>query len=134
VYRFDKEIDITAWLRLFHACSWNQTWTSHHAEVMVTHAYLIVTAWHDDEIVGTLTVLGDGLNYATIDDVVVHPDHRGQGIGRHLVCLAVERVGHLVPHLEAVPGTRPFYESLGFVVNHGHTAMYRPSLTTDGGP
>lgn len=125
-YRFDKEIAVEQWLHLYRACDWNREWTARNAEVMLGHAYLVVTAWLGDEIIGTLTVLSDGLNYATIDDVVVHPQHRGRGIGSQLVRLAVEQVGHLEPHLEAVPGTVPFYESMGFVPNRGHTGMFWP--------
>ena len=125
-YRLDKEVDLGTWLGLYHAAGWNREWTADNAAVMVAHAHLIITAWLGDEIVGTLTVLGDGLNYATIDDVVVRPDQRGHGIGSHLVRLAKDRVGHLEPHLEAVPGVAGFYEKLGFVPNTGHTAMYLP--------
>lgn len=134
VYSLDKAIDIGEWLRLYRACAWNQMWTSHNAQVMLAHAYLIVTAWRDGELVGTLTLLSDGVNYATIDDVVVHPEHRGQGIGRQLVRLAVEQAGHLEPHLEAVPGSTAFYERSGFVVNRGHTGMYWPRSATDDPP
>jgi ribosomal protein S18 acetylase RimI-like enzyme len=128
-YRTDKEIDVGAWLRLYNSCGWNRDWTSHNAEVMLAHAFLIITAWRGDEIVGTLTVLGDGLNYATIDDVVVHPDHRGHGIGTHLVRLAIERAGHLDIHLNAIPGVAAYYEKLGFVAERGTTGMYRPPAT-----
>ena len=126
-YRLDKDIDVEAWLRLYHSSGWNRDWTMRNAETMLRQAHLIITAWLGDEIVGTLTVLGDGLNYATIDDVVVHPARRGQGIGSRLMRLAIEEVGDLGPHLEAIPGVASFYEALGFVVNQGHTAMCWPA-------
>jgi hypothetical protein len=34
-------------------------------------------AWRDGEWVGTLTLFSDGVNYATIDDVVVNRGHTG---------------------------------------------------------
>lgn len=126
-FRLDKDFDVGAWLDLYLAADWNRDWTADNAAVMVAHAYLIITAWRGDEIVGTLTVLSDGLNFAIIDDVVVRPDNRRQGIGSQLIRLAAGRVGHLQPHLEAVPGIARFYEKLGFVANTGHTPMYLPS-------
>jgi GNAT superfamily N-acetyltransferase len=129
-YRLDKDIDVGAWLGLYHGSGWNRDWSTRNAESMLRHAHLIITAWLGDEIVGTLTVLGDGLNYATIDDVVVHAAHRGRGIGSRLMQTAIQQVGHLGPHLEAIPGVAPFYETLGFVVNDGHTPMHRPADTT----
>jgi GNAT superfamily N-acetyltransferase len=126
-YRLDRDFDVGTWLDLYRAAEWNRDWTADNAVVMLAHAYLIVTAWREDEIPGTLTVLSDGLNYAIIDDVVVRPDHRRQGIGSQLIRLAARRVGHLQPHLEAVPGSARFYGKLGFVANTGHTPMYLPS-------
>lgn len=125
-YRLDKDIDAEEWIRLYNSIGWNQDWTTCNAETMLRHAYLIITAWRGDEIVGTLTVLSDGMNYATIDDVVVHPSHQRQGVGSGLVRLAIDHVGHLGPHLEAIPGVTSFYEKLGFVANDGHTAMLWP--------
>lgn len=125
-YRLDRDIDIAAWLGLYHASDWNREWTVTNAQVMLVDAYLIVTAWSGTDMVGTLTVLSDGCNYATIDDVVVHPEHRRRGIGARLVGLAVERVAHLEPHLMAIPGVAPFYAKLGFVAEQGTTGMYWP--------
>ena len=83
--RFDKGLDLDVWLRLYHACDWNRDDSVHNPAVMRDHAYLIATAWKGESMVGTLTVLSDGLNYATIEDLVVHPEHRNQGIGALLM-------------------------------------------------
>jgi GNAT superfamily N-acetyltransferase len=124
-YRTDKAIDLAAWLALYHACSWNRDWTLANAEVMAAHAYLIETAWEDDAILGSATVLSDGLSYATIDDVVVLPTRRGQGIGSELMKVAVEALAHLPPgviKLRAIPGAEDFYRRLGFRES-GETVM-----------
>jgi hypothetical protein len=88
-----------AWLRFFHDCDWNRDWTVRNLEAVREHAYMIVTAWAGDEMVGTLTVLSDGMNYATIDDVVVGGGWR--------------RDPDLI-RLHAIPGVEAFYERLGF--------------------
>jgi len=77
-------------------------------------------------MVGTATVLSDGVNYATIDDVVVHPSHRRQSIGTKLMHAALDSVSTVdasVIKLNAIPGVEPFYEQLGFV-RSGETPMY----------
>ncbi len=73
----------------------------------------------DDGVVGMARAVGDGLQYAYIQDVIVHPDHDGNGIATALV-------KHLVELLHPAPGTEMFiglfasdeavgvYESLGF--------------------
>lgn len=68
-------------------------------------------------MIGTLTVLSDGLNYATIDDLVVRPQWRRQGIGSKLMQIALSNLKHIDPdliRLHSIPGVEPFYKQLGF--------------------
>lgn len=88
----------------------------------------------DGRLVGIARVLDDGGLYATVWDLLVHPDWRGRGIGTRLMELALEacRDRRLVA-LVATPMARPLYERLGFVTeSHAHAAMYlRPSVHHD---
>lgn len=80
-------------------------------------------------VVGMARAVGDGLQYAYIQDVIVHPDHSGEGIATVLV----ERLLEL---LRPIPGTelfiglfasdeaKPIYESLDFSTE-GATGMFR---------
>jgi ribosomal protein S18 acetylase RimI-like enzyme len=116
-FRFDKSFGIKGWLSLYEACGWYRTSTMADLRVIRRHAFLVVTAWRGKTIIGTLTVLSDGRNYATIDDLVVHPDFRGQRIGSELVRLALARLTYIDPgvvKLVSIPGVEPFYEHLGF--------------------
>jgi aralkylamine N-acetyltransferase len=83
------------------------------------------------ELIGVVRVLDDGGLYATVWDLLVHPDWRGRGIGTRLMGLALEgcRDRRLVA-LVSTPAARRLYERLGFVTeSHGHAAMYlRPSV------
>ncbi len=115
--RSDKDFDVSSWLDLYPACDWNRDWLVGNARVMLEHAHLVVTAWTGGALVGSLTVLSDGVNYATIDNVVVHPDCRRRGIGTGIVRHALERLDHLeggLIKLHAIPGVESFYAGLGF--------------------
>ena len=81
----------------------------------------------EGRIVGMARVISDGYSDAYIQDVVVLPSHRGRGIGRELIrrlteyCITrkIAWIG-----LVAEPGTREFYEELGY----GPLTGYQPML------
>ena len=57
----------------------------------------------------------DGIYYALIVDVVVHPEHQGKGIGRTIVTTLKDRlVGYNFVTLTAAPNKEGFYEKLGW--------------------
>lgn len=77
-------------------------------------------------IVGMGRVISDGVSDAYIQDVVVLETYRGRGIGREIIRRLTERcletrIGWI--GLIAEPGTRAFYESLGFHALAGHEPM-----------
>lgn len=71
------------------------------------------------DLVAAARVLTDYVYYATVFDVIVAADRRGEGFGEELMQAVVDH-----PDLQAVPGLSllcrrglvPFYESVGFEV------------------
>ena len=76
----------------------------------------VVTARVAGELVGLARTVGDGATIAYLQDVLVHPAHRRQGLGRRLVeeALADPTVRQQVLLTDDDPAQRAFYESLGF--------------------
>jgi len=77
-------------------------------------------------IVGMARVISDGFSDAYIQDVVVLPAYRRQGIGRELIRRLTEycvsrKIGWI--GLVAEPGTREFYEELGYGPLDGYQPM-----------
>jgi len=70
-----------------------------------------------DQLVGIARANTDGVLYAMIHDVVIAPDHRGQGHGKRLVKELVASLrarGVRSIQLMAAQGQAPFYLGLGF--------------------
>ena len=77
-------------------------------------------------LVGLCRLLDDGGLHAALWDVIVHPERRGEGIGRELVTMALERAAdRRLVALVSTPAAVGFFQSLGFQDgSHGHRGMY----------
>ena len=89
-----------------------------------------VTVERDGETVAMGRVVGDGVYYFYVQDVVVLPELQGQGIGDEVLRRLVARVDEIAPPkafigLFAAGESPRFYERHGFAVHQGMTGMFR---------
>jgi ribosomal protein S18 acetylase RimI-like enzyme len=76
---------------------------------------LSVGAWEQDRLVGFARAISDHHFHAYIDDVVVHPDHRRQGLATNLVDRLVAALRDVdAISLFCAEEHVPLYERLGF--------------------
>ena len=128
-YSSDKDIPAEKLIELYQASNYNNWWTERNVRAMLVHCYTIVTAWAGDQLVGAVSVVSDGVNYAHIDDLVVHPSFRRRGIGSTLVRRVLVQIKALnldFVQLIPIPGREPFFERLGFRVVPDHKVMELP--------
>ena len=75
-------------------------------------------------LIGFGRALSDGCSDAYIQDVVVSPEFRGQGLGRQIIRLLeseLRRMGVDWIGLVGEPGTEQFYSKLGLKPKSGYT-------------
>ena len=90
----------------------------------VAGSFLAAAAFEGENLVGMGRVLSDGVSDAYIQDVVVHPEFRGKGIGGKIVMFLVSELearGVDWIALVGEPGTENFYSRLGFEEKKGFT-------------
>ena len=90
----------------------------------VAGSFLAAAAFEEENLVGMGRVLSDGVSDAYIQDVVVHPEFRGKGIGGKIVMFLVSELearGVDWIALVGEPGTESFYSRLGFEAKKGFT-------------
>jgi ribosomal protein S18 acetylase RimI-like enzyme len=127
--------------RLFQgAAFWAEDRTLEDLKIAISHSKPVISVWDccpppennvetSDRLIGFARATSDGIYRATIWDVVIHPDYRGEGLGGKLLhtLLAhphlnrVERIYLMTTHQQT------FYERMGFTQNSSTTMMlYQP--------
>ncbi|MBO0781707.1 MAG: GNAT family N-acetyltransferase [Ktedonobacteraceae bacterium] len=96
----------------------------------LTRSYRVVTCWNGEELCGIGRLISDGVYYASIFDVAVHPAYQRQGIGRLLMNELEQAVPGLRVYLTATFGKEPFYEKLGYRRHRTALAKYPPPFET----
>jgi spermidine synthase len=123
-----KEADPAAILALYRHPGWWQTDDNpQYLETVakiVSDTFCFVIAQLGNDIIGMGRAISDGVSDAYIQDVVVHSDYRGQGIGGEIVRKLVEHLkqsGIQWIGLISEPGYENFYIDLGFSRMEGYT-------------
>jgi GNAT superfamily N-acetyltransferase len=108
------------WIHAFH-------WPSMPRSLDASLAGVVVL--DGDTTIGMGRVVGDGILYFYIQDVVVAPDYQGQGIGQRIVEALLDAIRRMAPAqafvgLFATDAALPLYERSGF--NRGDmTGMFQ---------
>ncbi len=117
-YFENKELDQQAVLDLYNDANW--TAYTKDVEVLmkaINNSLYVLTAWHENELVGLIRIVGDGVSIVYIQDILVLKSYKKQQIGTALVTQALARynkVRQTVLLTDDNQETRGFYESLGF--------------------
>jgi ribosomal protein S18 acetylase RimI-like enzyme len=110
----DSSISWTDTANLFKVVGWGQR-EPDDLRLAFAKSTFKCFAFDDAKLVGIGRTIDDGRYYATIVDVVVHPDYQRRGIGRQIMQnLKARTTGFLVVTLTAAPEVQSFYKKLGW--------------------
>jgi GNAT superfamily N-acetyltransferase len=93
-----------------------------------------IGAWDEDRLVGAVRVLTDGYLFATVPEVLVHPDYRRRGIGRELMRRAVEAAPRGTLFFGARPSSEGFFRRLGAEPGPAGFVMRRTAAMSTSSP
>jgi len=79
-----------------------------------------ITAYDGDKAIGMARVIGDGVINTYIQDVIIAPGYRGQGIGKAVMLALIADMRNSIPGdctigLLAATGQEGFYSSFSFI-------------------
>lgn len=111
-YKQDEIID------LYKSVGWiNYTQQPEKLKKGYENSLCILGAYKDDELVGIIRAVGDGVTILFIQDIIVLPEYQRNGIGTQLIKTVLEKYSH-VYQIELLTDdtekTVEFYKSVGF--------------------
>ena len=83
--------------------------------MMFENSNLIVTAWHNNILVGVSRSITDWVWACYLSDLAISENYKKEGIGRELIKLTKEKVGkQSMILLLSVPTAMEYYPKVGF--------------------
>lgn len=79
---------------------------------------LVISAWDNDRLVGTVRVLSDKVIRSVIYDLVIAPEYRNKGIGKELVKRCIEHFPNSEWLVQTEKHISGYYGKLGFKIYH----------------
>lgn len=109
-------------LTLYNSVGWTaytKNITKLQRAIQGSNFVVIVTIQENDTkiLIGLARAISDDSSIAYIQDILVHPDHQGHGLGKRLVQSILHRYRHVrqkIPLTDDRPEQLSFYHSLGF--------------------
>ncbi len=130
--RMDARVDPQGMRRLYEVAGWWDDDDDRRPDLewlrnMVAGSFCFAAAYDDQgRMIGMGRAISDGVSDAYIQDVVVDPGWRRQGVGAAIMAALMKRLRE--QHINwigliAEPGSESFYSALGFKPMDGHTPM-----------
>lgn len=87
-FRTTKRLPPEEVKKLFRAAGWTGDLARYSAKkvrLKLNRSHLVVTAWQEKQLVGFASAISDGVLCALVDNLIVHPGLRGNGLGGSLM-------------------------------------------------
>ena len=121
----ERPIAAAAVRRLYDGAGWWPDWGLGGIDRAI-EASVAVGAWDGERLVGFARAVSDGEHRAYVEDVVVDPEYRGQGIGEQIVAALVGAIGEVhIVSLFCEPERVEFYGRNGFRASETAVMMHR---------
>lgn len=77
---------------------------------------LVISAWDNDRLIGTVRVLSDQFIRSVIYDLVIDPEYRNMGIGKELIKRCIEHFPNTEWLVQTEKHISGYYEKIGFKI------------------
>ena len=118
IIKQQKEIAIEPLQALYDDAGW-YAYTNDLPSLQQACAHLldVFCAWEDEQLIGLVRVVGDGVTIIYIQDILVLSAYQNNGVATSLMQHILQKYEHVrqkVLLTEEAPDVRHFYEKMGF--------------------
>ncbi len=118
IYKYDKNIDENKIQKLYEDAGWI-SYTNDLPTLLkgIESSLMVISAWHKEELVGLIRVVGDGQTIIYIQDILILKSYKRNGIGTKLINLVLDKysgVRQKVLITDDGVETKEFYKACGF--------------------
>lgn len=108
-------------IALYNDIGWsNYTNNTDMLQKAYDNSLLVITAWHEDKLLGVIRIIGDGYSIIYIQDIAVFKDYQHMGIGSRLITEVMNKykdVYQKVLLTDNKTKTVAFYQKMGYVTS-----------------
>ena len=115
VYRYNEAVSAKALSDLRESVGWNRMEGEYNNPLMTSYYHIAV--YEDDKMVGYIDSVSNGVTDAYIQDLMVHPDYQGKGLGTELMNQMIAYLKENRIYIISVvfeESLKPFYDRFGF--------------------
>lgn len=114
IYGYNRKVSVKDLANLRESVGWNRMDNEYKNPLMTSYYHIAV--YENDELIGYVDCVSNGVTDAYIQDLMVHPDYQGKGIGTDLMnkmieCLKEKRIYMISVIFE--DSLKTFYEKFG---------------------
>lgn len=114
-YCVNEPVPSKAIADLRQSVGWNRMDTAYQDPMLISYVHIAV--YDGDKLIGYVDSVSNGVTDAYIQDLMIHPDYQGKGIGTELVnrMIAILKSQHIfMISVVFDDALRPFYKHFGF--------------------
>lgn len=115
VYSDNKNIQKEEVIEIYKANEWSSANKPDELFQALLHSHTLITARHQGKLVGIGNAISDGHLVVYYPHLLVHPDYKGQQIGKNIMEIMHQKYQHLHQQILVSDGaTTDFYKKCGF--------------------
>lgn len=115
IYKYNETVSVKALSNLREAVGWNRMEREYENPLMTSYYHIAV--YEEDELIGYVDCVSNGVTDAYIQDLMVHPDYQGKGVGTDLMNKMITHLKEKRIYIISVvfeECLKPFYDKFGF--------------------